>query len=94
VDPCASCGATMPFDADACPVCSASVRRLTPEERARRNRGPKLAAVVTLVGLGVVVLFAEAAMMTVRAGGSRGDFYMVALGVALIGAGSATWRDL
>jgi hypothetical protein len=93
-DPCARCGATLPFDSQACPACQEPVHRLTAAEREKQRHGPRIAAVVTLVGIGVLVIFADVALVLAGGHFHRLHFYSLGLGLAFVGAGLATFRDL
>jgi hypothetical protein len=93
-DPCAKCGATIFAGAQSCSNCNAPVTRATVEERARAQRGPKLAAALTLVVLGVAVIAFGLVMGGGQRFASRSMIYFLGFGVACIGAGFTMYRDL
>jgi hypothetical protein len=95
-DPCVKCGATIFAGAESCSSCNTPVHRATVEERARARRGPKLAAALTLMLLGVAVIAFGLLMGGGRryVYGSRSTIYFFGFGAACIAAGAATYRDL
>ncbi len=92
-DPCHSCGASIFAGAFECAVCKAPVKQLTAEERAARNRGPKLAAAITIMAIGGLIVLAGLIMILVTSSIDQMSLGTIAFGAVTMGTGFATLHE-